>query len=287
MKTILSTNICNNNCLMCPSQTGHYRISEDKVRRIMSNNTNICDDVVVTGGEPTTHINLTRIIDLIYQLNNKTIITIVTNGRRFHYKHYVKKFVGFPRDKLVFQISLTGHSPELHDKITQVNGSFDQTITGIKNLLYHGFEVQIITVVHALNYRYLASIVKLIDTSLKGTKAIRFYSMLMQNNSLLNIDELKISFNQIQPYLYDAVDKSNVDIELLYFPYCVLDIKYHYLVKGYGDNDQHTEEFMRDSRAKYPSVKCLDCYLYSKCRGIWYTYPIYMGDNEFIPYSNK
>lgn len=93
--------------------------------------------VVVKGGEPTLHPNFFEIIELLRTKLCKIIV--LTNGRAFSYEDYCKRFL----DDVLFIVKVWGKE-EMHDSLTKVKGSFNQTMDGIDNLIKLGKQVEVI-----------------------------------------------------------------------------------------------------------------------------------------------
>jgi radical SAM protein with 4Fe4S-binding SPASM domain len=87
--------------------------------------------VVFTGGEPTLRDDLA---ELIAQTQKVGLVSgLVTNGRKLKDEPYFKSLVDAGLDHI--QITLESHNPKIHDKITGVKGSWDETMQGLKNAI--------------------------------------------------------------------------------------------------------------------------------------------------------
>jgi len=156
-------NLCNNNCLVC--RVLDKRTSENKsfpkIKKEINQIRKQYSELIISGGEPTIRKDIIKIIEHANELKFHHI-TLRTNGRMLSYADYCKKIVGFGID--CFEIYLYGHSSQLHDSITGVLGSFDQTIQGIKNLKELNQYVAANVIITEQNYECLSKIVEfLID----------------------------------------------------------------------------------------------------------------------------
>ena len=125
---------CNNNCLHCyaggPRETKELTTQEwfavmDKLYRVG------IPHVVFTGGEPTLREDLAKLV--IHTQEIGLVSGLVTNGRRLKDEAYFKSLVSAGLDHV--QITLESHDPKIHDKITGVEGSWEDTIQGLKNAI--------------------------------------------------------------------------------------------------------------------------------------------------------
>ena len=131
-KTVYYYNInymCNNKCLFCFS----YNVGNEKkeiefekiIEEIKGSNLNIDDTIVINGVEPTLSLYFEQL--LLYLSKLKCRVVVYTNGRRL-------KDIKIPSNKNIqFVIPIHGDK-KIHDKITQVKNSFQDTIDSIKYL---------------------------------------------------------------------------------------------------------------------------------------------------------
>ena len=125
---------CNNKCIHCyaggPRQTSELTTKEwlrviDKLRALG------IPQVVFTGGEPTLRDDLATLI--AYTQKMELVSGLVTNGRKLKDKAYLQSLIDAGLDHV--QITVESHDPKVHDKITGADGSWDETVQGLKNAL--------------------------------------------------------------------------------------------------------------------------------------------------------
>ncbi len=130
---------CNNGCAHCTvadlRSTHEDRPILDLFEALTQGRKDGCSEVVFMRGEPTIRPDILRLVrrarDLGYGL-----VQLQTNGRMF-------ATPGFARELLTAgmthaEVSLYGPTPEIHDKIAQVEGAYDQTTRGIQKLVWEG-----------------------------------------------------------------------------------------------------------------------------------------------------
>lgn len=128
---------CNNDCLHCVVTSQHKvaeklrgnidRPTAECLAEIEKSIANGCKFIVNTGGEPTIREDFFELLDCV-KANGATII-LQTNGRRLADWEFTEKLLTYP---VICVVAVHSHRVEIHDKITQRTGSFEQTIRGIK-----------------------------------------------------------------------------------------------------------------------------------------------------------
>jgi len=113
--------------------------------------------IKLTGGEPMLHPQFRELIALI---NNAGLqIIIETNGTLIDsdLAHFLKAnpCVHF------ISVSLDGATAETHDALRSVSGSYQQAVSGIKNLVAAGFHPQVICTLHRGNVSEMDDVVSL------------------------------------------------------------------------------------------------------------------------------
>lgn len=97
--------------------------------------------VIVQSGEPTIHPDFFRIISYLLKKGCKEIV-IRTNGRMFNYPKFVSKIKNIPQIRIY--VELLGSTRDLHESITNIPGSYEQALQGIKNLRKARSELNVI-----------------------------------------------------------------------------------------------------------------------------------------------
>ncbi|MDH5451356.1 MAG: radical SAM protein, partial [Candidatus Bathyarchaeota archaeon] len=135
---------CNNSCVHCYSgkATASRELSTEEWKRVVNRAFDLgIPQILFTGGEPTLREDLT---DIIRHAEAVGLVTgLVTNGRQLEDSGYVRKLFEAGLDYA--QVTLESHKPEIHDAITKVPGSWNESVAGIRNLL----ETSIYTSVNA------------------------------------------------------------------------------------------------------------------------------------------
>lgn len=151
---------CNNNCVFCAQANrkkfGDNSTSENK-ENLKKGYEKGKRKVVFTGGEPLIRDDIFELLDYARELGYKSI-QVQTNARMLAYPEFARKIVNVV-DEVV--PALHGPNQEIHDSQTRAKGSFDQTVSGIKNLANlrekssSSVKIYSNTVVNQLNYEHM------------------------------------------------------------------------------------------------------------------------------------
>ncbi|MBM3245852.1 MAG: radical SAM protein [Candidatus Omnitrophica bacterium] len=182
---VLNFDSCNQRCLFC-LQADYInrgnRVTYSKVaKEIIDAKKMGYKNIDFYGGEPTCFAFLKRTVRLANSLS--LTATLATNCVRFSSLAYAESF--FSGVKIAgLRTSLHSHKPQVHDAITQVQGSFLRTIAGIGNVLRHNKRLSVNIVIHKLNYEEIINMVYYIYGL--GVRGIKFSGLSLQGNLLKN-----------------------------------------------------------------------------------------------------
>jgi len=198
---------CNNRCIHCYSTSPRSKKGELTLKEWKKVIDKLYDvgvpNLLFTGGEPTLSKYL---IDLIVYAEKKGIVTgLVTNGRKLSDEAFVKRLADAGLDYI--QITLESHIPEIHDKITQVKGSWEETVNGIKNVIRADIYVDVNTTLNKLNINYVEGFVVFLHEL--GVKNISANRLIYSGKALQVREWLEPSFDEMRNALEDIIEKSH------------------------------------------------------------------------------
>lgn len=152
---------CNSNCFMChyAGKNDSYTISEEQYNKLLDIMKNKEYKIIrFTGGEPLLNKNLPLFINKAKQMNLTT--SIITNGYLLKIK--AKQLIESGLDQCI--ISLDGSCSDVHDKLRNFKGCFNNILDGIKELRKYNpkIAIRINTVVSGKNIQDLSNIYKLL-----------------------------------------------------------------------------------------------------------------------------
>ncbi len=125
---------CNNDCPHCYNARlrSYPELSTDDWKKIIDRLWDLSiPHLIFTGGEPTLRKDLPELI--AYAESKGQITGLNTNGRKLSDPSYVGQLVEAGLDHI--QITVESHNPAVHDKMVNLKGAWQQTISGVKNAL--------------------------------------------------------------------------------------------------------------------------------------------------------
>lgn len=281
---------CNNNCLHCVAADKRNlrdRTTEGYKRELRKAIKNGPEELVITGGEPTIRADIFELVTYAKKLGFKKI-QMQTNGRMFCYRNFARRMVRV--SNIHYAIPLHANNSELHEKITRVKGSFNQTVEGIKNLLELNQSVTVVTVVTKLNYKILPEM-----TNFLSEIGIRNYQLDFvhpMGNAWRYFDEVVPNITEVTPYLHRAIDnglKEEILVRTEGIPFCFMQTYEKYISELYipptevrliDKTDFDFEGWIKtEGKAKGP--QCVKCRYNPICLGTWREYTDRKGFNEF------
>ncbi len=282
---------CNNNCLFC--SVGDKLRSFDKtteevladIDRAVSEKPR---EINFTGGEPTIRRD---ILKLISHTKSKGIseIRVTTNGRMFSYDKFTEKMVEAGLTGAIFSV----HCPDekLHDSLSGVKGSFEQTIKGLKNLYSYDKTIDINTVITSKTYRLLPKTMELVKDYIRSVCLIfpTIDGHLKENKFL--IPRMK----DVEKYIHKAIDilrDASKQGWTLNYPVCFMTG-----YEGFSSMMElqtkmfwpHTDTNLDDKR-KVDNIKvkaCENCRYRLVCIGVMKNYIDVMGESEIKAVKGK
>ncbi len=284
---------CNNQCFFCVQ--GRKRQKEpakdfELLKKYLKDSfDDDCREVVFTGGEPTLHPNF---LDLV-RVARKTgydEIQIQTNGRTFFYYDFCKKTI--EAGATHFSPSLHGHSPQIHDYLTRAEGSFMQTVGGIRNLKELGQRIVVNSVITSKNYKHIPKLAKLLVDL--GVDQFQFAFIHLGGEAYSNRDWIVPRKKDVIPYLKKGLDiglKAGRVVMVEAIPPCLLEGYEQYISELFipegkvFDIDFKVEDYgeHRRTHGKAKCLECSKCKFFEVCEGPWREYPQLFGWSEFKP----
>lgn len=261
----LGNSPCNNKCLHCSIREKDSSMT-DLSSIVSSLKEKTEENVALYGGDPTLRIDLLEIIRAAKHDGYRRI-KLLTNGRAFSDIQFLYQITKAGCN--LFEITLLGSNPTLHDYLTQTSGSFWETIRGLENLagLAEDRFVCIRIPVCKENYSDLENCV---------TTALSFNI----NRIILSFQDYRLSFQQVLPHINNAINISifnRIWIQTEGIPFCIM--------QGL---EQHIGEILSGLNPNYSRTFehhncCIQCTYKEICPGIEVRYSEQFGDKEFFP----
>jgi len=249
---------CNLDCIMC----GQAKSRKSGKTFELSKNTviGVIDDikelgfkrVVFTGGEPTLYEELPALISHASRIGLKT--EIMSNGYVID-EQYAGMLVESGLDYMT--TSVHHSTPEYHDKVTKVSGSWQRTMDAISNLkkLNPDIRFGFIFTMNSFNYRDSLKVLALAKRKGVGTlimSHIVFSEPHVDKRLKLSERQMKEFYFLIAPSLLSLGEKTGIDV--IFFPTfsSLMGKSPKYQAKMLMDNPENfEEEILNFSRGEY------------------------------------
>ena len=262
------TNKCNSNCIMCPlSETVRRKGNPGQLQWVMKYIDLLPANlpyINITGGEPT--LEKDRFVAVMHKLRDKfqhSEFQLLTNGRSLADRVFLSKLIKCMPYNIRVAIPLHSSHELIHDRITQVNGSFKETDFAIRNLLDMQQKVELRIVLSKVNISTVEDTVKYIVENYRGVFVVNFIGMEMMGNAVryrdILWDDYDIFFQKIRESVHYLISHG-IDTQLYNFPLCAVDSGYWPIVAKSitGYKIQYKEE-------------CTFCAVREICGGFFYS----------------
>ena len=261
--TIFLTSCCNSKCIMCPQPPKADDDVEDEwLDKQLQCIPKDVDELCITGGEPSIKADrLIHVLRLIAQKNPNCHVHVLSNARLCKDCSFVKRIAECELNHLTFGVPIYAATPCVHNFVVQVNGAFDETVSGIYNLASFGIGIEIRVVLHKQTIPELKRLVDFIYNKFPFAIHVAFMGMEHMGFVKKNWDALWISPEDYQHELYEAVRFLNlrgVFCSIYNLPFCLV--------------NPGLWPFLRDSISDYKVNFREECNLCSKrdqCGGLF------------------
>ena len=275
---------CNNDCVHCViadkrENTIKQNLIFDDIKDIIEKNKD-CSMMTLTGGEPTIREDFIEICKLIKSLNIE--ISLQTNGRKLknvNFFNEVNKYVD------IFLIAIHSYDKSIHDNITQRNGSWDDTMNGIINILNVDRKKCVThTVISKYNMNEIDRTIDFFKNINVGGCVITFVHA--AGNAWKYFDTVVPKLSDIKSQIEYIITKYD-DVVTNDIPPCYL-LKnkkmFDFSIDLYKQQENQTKDFsvevggrrddswdMINNEMKKHEI-CKKCIIYNKCNGMWKQY---------------
>jgi His-Xaa-Ser system radical SAM maturase HxsC len=208
--TLLTTERCNSNCLMCSQpprdrdDIEHYYNIHHKLIPLIPKD---CPEINLSGGEPTLMGDLFfKMLEQIKTQLPDTEIHVLTNGRSFAWNHMAEKLGEVDCSRLMLGVPLYADYYQIHDYIVQAKNAFYQTVAGLHNLARYNQRIEIRVVLHKESIPRLVKLAKYIYKNLPFAEHVTFMGLEYIGYTPFNIDKLWIDPIDYRDELEEAVE---------------------------------------------------------------------------------
>jgi pyruvate-formate lyase-activating enzyme len=289
---------CNNNCKFCYVFDDRKKYKDKTTKELKKDLIEArkrgTKELAFLGGEASIRPDVIELIRFARKQGFKEV-KLTTNGRMLSYTKFAKRAIKAGLTKVLF--SIHGSNAEIHDNLTQVKGSFNQIIQGVKNVKKYNVIIETNSTITKSNYKDLPNMAELFDKL--EMLSSEFIFVFPYGNALHNFDEIVPRYVDATPCMIKAVKigmKSKTKILMRYLPFCVLPEYELYIAELYdppereqiGPNIETLDVI--NARKTIDRAKldfCKECKFEILCEGPWRIYPEFRGTNEFKPIPGK
>ncbi|MCD7819714.1 MAG: hypothetical protein LUH07_11805 [Lachnospiraceae bacterium] len=199
-----------------------------------------------------------------------------------------------------FSIAIHGSTPEIHNAITLVKESFDETLLGLKNLVKYTDKITGKIVISKHNSKDLKNILFLLNSI--GVKNSNVTFPHANGNAAKNFVEVVPYYGEIKDYITECIEYAysvNHNLKLEAILPCTFDVLYPTElfadfecqfdnVRLHQLNEKETLNWKKIRREiKMKGDICDKCMFNSICEGYWMEYVQVRGFNEFTPITEE
>lgn len=263
--SILVTERCNSNCLMCsqpPKDKNDieylFAIHEQLIPLIPKD----CIELGITGGEPTLlGSRFFKLLELIKVHLPDTEIHCLTNGRTFAWNNMVRELEKLNYQKLMLGIPIYSDYHAIHDYVVQAKDAFNQTVRGLYNLAEIGQRIELRIVLHKQTVPRLTKLAKYIYKNLPFVEHVAFMGLEYIGYTPHNIDKLWIDPFEYNNDLEEAVEylsSFGMNVSIYNSQLCVMPENLW----------QYARKSISDWKNEY-LPECQQCTMLNECGGLF------------------
>jgi MoaA/NifB/PqqE/SkfB family radical SAM enzyme len=266
-KRIFVGSSCNNSCLYCnekikASQPDILTLSESLLHN------DPIDSIELYGGEPLIRKDFFNILDTARSRGYKRI-KLVTNARPLADIHTAVKSVEF--GCYLYEVKIHHFTAAIHDFITQVGGSLQQTVEGLTNLR------RIKTLHNAAFSAFISLRIVLSQKNIEDlTRILLAFIPYRIDRFILSFDDSELELSTALPHLKNAIDLAilnRVWVMTQKIPPCCM--------RGF---EHHVSELYGQTPGDYSKADiCKSCPLNEGCSGLASSYADTYGFNDLQP----
>ena len=305
MKTayIALTYKCNHSCVFCPCTKEVKSLKDIDINDVLKILKKWINDegvkqITISGGEPSIYSDF---LDIIKYLGSVDVnVTVLSNSSGFNDKNMVSQMSQIiDRSRLNITTALHSYIPKKHDAITSVNGSFNETLSGLHNIFDNKIRLTIKHCITKKNYKDISKFIDFFYQEFNDITSLLICNIDYCGTAFCNYDSLAVKFSESRPFLYHALDKvlkykKNQKVIVAETPLCAIDPYYWrffsvYAKKGvtyycdpkiFHDNPNSNFLNMQGNDCGTFFDGCKLCDVESICSGAWKSACKLFGESE-------
>lgn len=198
---------CQNDCIHCYAGGPHEtpELTTAQWKQVIDKLSDIGVFILTfTGGEPTICEDLPEL--LLYAQNKGMVTGLISNGRKLKDKAYVTELEKSGLDFV--QITLESHKPSAHDLMTKSQGSWKETVVGIKNTVKSQIYVSTNTTLSKHNAKDFLTTIDYIKEL--GVNAFGCNSLIYSGKATKASNEFALSTDELKKLLPQVKEKAQL-----------------------------------------------------------------------------
>lgn len=291
------TRTCNQKCLFCSNPYVEDTLTIEEAKKQIDYYVDECkvNEIVLSGGEPTLNANLAGMIR--YVLKKGAFPRIITNGQKLADISYVKNLADSGLQQIM--VSIYSHDKDIHDKLTDTPGSYENVLIALDNLSRLIDDININITLNSLNINTLPVTVKFLIEKFPKIRHIVFNNLDPTNRALENTWTIPRLVDIELPLIYALkyLKKNNISFRVERVPLCYMNgfeefsTETRRIVKNQAYRCLFLDKsgrrlFEKTEQFYYPNGKseaCEKCKLTSVCAGLNERYAKINGYSELYP----
>ena len=264
----MMTEKCNSNCTMCPMSEGARRrgraFSDSEIDEMLQKITDETEHIDITGGEP--FLQHEQLFHVMRELNEKhpyIPVQILTNGRALFLPSIQAQIKPLLRKRYLFAIPVHGPDAASHDAISEAQGSFAETMEGLRFLSHEHARIEVRIVGSRLNAHRIQDTCAMLAASGLHIHVVNIIAMEMTGSAARNRSQLWIDYRQLyrqaEPGILQLI-RHGIDVGLYNFPLCALP-RYAWPLAKIS---------ISPWKIRYPAA-CDRCTVRNACGGLFYS----------------
>lgn len=289
---------CGNACLFCmegqssPFARNRSVRTPAEMEKLLDRNRGF-SSVDFVHREPTDNPNIPHFIAAAAK-RGFSVIRLTTNGRRLSRMDYLRTLV--ENGLTAVTISCHGHTDRIHDTLTATEGSFRETVQGLRNvaeLRRLGSEIRFVTttVVTKLNDHHVLDMLHFFRTV--APDIVQFTFPQVFGRMLPNFDALMPRYSDVIPVFRQASEAGcGQNFVVSEIPLCVAihlpaaNVACRTAKTFVDDRCRVVRSKERDFQRTVRRPGCAECLMQDRCDGIWPRYAQVYGWDEFKPVTD-
>lgn len=261
------TERCNSKCIMCsqpPKNKDDKYLLDDAFELIQLIDKNE-KSLGISGGEPTLYgMDLVVLINKCYELLPNTILHILSNGRLLNNKLWLSYLKNIKHQKLIWGIPVFSSIPQIHDEITGIPYSHNETINGLYNLAIAKQRIELRVILLKPVIDNLKELGYFISRSLPFVSIISFMGIEPIGLAKENYKKIWIDPADYLDALVDTIyflENNKIDCSIFNLPLCVIPYRLR----------RFSVKSISDWKVMYLS-ECHECGLFEQCGGFFFSH---------------